>query len=126
MKFATLLLALSAFFLSGCDNPQKTADSLRREIAEFKATPTETKRLQIEQSFTKLESQIAALEKRGDDIKADSLQTQLIDLRADYQAAKMAKALNDAKNAIQGLGEAVKDGAQGIGDLFKNSGTSGD
>lgn len=126
MKFPALLLTLCALFLVGCDNPQKTADSLRREIAEFKTSPNETKQLQIEQSFAKLETQIAELEKRGDDIKADSLKSQLIDLRGDYQAAKMAKALNDAKNAIQGFGEAVKDGAQGLGDIFKNTGTTSD
>jgi len=126
MKPALFLLACVVMFLTGCDNPQKTADSLRKEIAEFKITPDGTKQLHIEQSFAKLEEQIAAVEKRGDETKADSLKSQLRDLRSEYQEAKMAKALNDAKNAIQGFGEAVKDGAKSIGDVFKGSGTNRD
>lgn len=120
----SILLTFAALFLTGCDNPQKTADTLRKEIAGFKASPDEMKQLKIEQSFAKLEQQIAVVEKRGDDIKAAGLRDQLTDLRSDYQAAKMARALNDARNAIQGFGEAVKDGAKSIGDIFKNSGTN--
>ncbi|MFZ4681236.1 MAG: hypothetical protein ACOYMS_01940 [Terrimicrobiaceae bacterium] len=125
MKHALTLLALATLFLTGCDNPQNTADSLRKEIAEFKATPDEKRQLIIDQSFVKLTNQIQKLEKRGD-TKAAGLKDQLISLRADYQAAKVNKALNDAKNAIQGIGEAVKDSAKNIGEIFKGSGTNSD
>lgn len=125
MKQALILLACLAT-LVGCDNPQKTADTLRKEIADFKATPNDEKQLKIEQTFAKFQEQIAALEKRGDDLRADSMKDQLNDLRSDYQAAKVARALGDAKNAIQGIGEAVKDSAKSIGDIFKSSGTNGD
>ena len=125
MKSALTLLALTVLFLTGCDNPQKNADTLRKEIAEFKAAPDEKRQLVIDQSFAKLENQIQELEKR-DDPKADGLKEQLAALRSDYQAAKVNKALNDAKHAIQGLGEAVKDEAKNIGDIFKGSGTNRD
>ncbi len=117
------LLALASLFLTGCNNPQNTADTLRKEIADFKATPDERKQLAIEQSFVKLENQIEELERR-DNPKADGLKEQLVALRADYQAAKVNKALHDAKNAIQGIGEAVQDSAKSIGDIFKDSGTN--
>jgi uncharacterized lipoprotein NlpE involved in copper resistance len=125
MKQTLTLLALAVLFLAGCDNPQNTADALRKEIAEFKANPNEKRQLTIDQSFVKLENQIQELEKRSDS-KTVGLKDQLISLRADYQAAKVNKALNDAKNAIQGIGEAVKDSAKSIGEIFKGSGTNND
>ena len=124
-KRALGALALVAALLSGCDNPQKTVDSLRRELMEFKAAPDEAKQAKIDASFAKLESQIIALQQRGDG-KADEFKRQLASLRGDYQAAKMAKALQDAKSAIQGFGEALKDTAKSVEDAFKNSQTNSD
>jgi len=92
---------------------------------EFKAAPDETKQAKIDADFAKLESQIAALQQRGD-VKADELKKQLASLRGDYQTAKMAKALQDAKSAIEGFGEALKDTAKSVEDAFKNSQTNSD
>jgi predicted small secreted protein len=125
MKRVLASLALGAALLAGCDNPQKTVDSLRRELVEFKAAPDETKQAKIDADFAKLESQIAALQQRGD-VKADELKKQLASLRGDYQAAKMAKALQDARSAIEGFGEALKDTAKSVEDAFKNSQTNSD
>ncbi len=125
MKRALASLALGAALLAGCDNPQKTVDSLRRELMEFKAAPDERKQAKIDASFAKLESQITALQKRGDG-RTDELKRQMASLRGDYQAAKMAKALQDAKSAIQGFGEALKDTAKSVEDAFKNSQTNSD
>jgi site-specific recombinase XerD len=125
MKRAFTALAFGAALLVGCDNPQKTVDSLRRELVEFKAAPDETKQAKIDADFAKLESQIAALQQRGD-MKADELKKQLASLRGDYQAAKMAKALQDARSAIEGFGEALKDTAKSVEDAFKNSQTNSD
>jgi predicted small secreted protein len=125
MKRALASLALGAALLAGCDNPQKTVDSLRRELVEFKAAPDERKQAKIDASFAKLEGQITALQKRGDE-RTDELNRQMASLRGDYQAAKMAKALQDAKSAIQGFGEALKDTAKSVEDAFKNSQTNSD
>jgi hypothetical protein len=125
MKRTFKALALGAALLAGCDNPQKTVDSLRKELMEFKAAPDETKQAKIDADFAKLESQIAALQQRGD-VKADELKRQLASLRGDYQSAKMAKALQDARSAIEGFGEALKDTAKGVEDAFKNSQTNSD
>ena len=38
----------------------------------------------------------------------------------------MAKALQDAKSAIEGFGEALKDTAKSVEDAFKNSQTNSD
>ncbi len=116
------VLLLAAFTLAGCDSPQRTIDTLRAEIAAFKAAPDEKKQAQIESNFAKLEEQIAKTEAR-DSIKADLLKRQYAGLQGEYQAAKLAKTLNDAKNAIQGIGEAFKEGAKSLGESLKSSGT---
>ena len=125
MKRVLASLALGAALLAGCDNPQKTVDSLRRELVEFKAAPDERKQAKIDAGFAKLESQITALQEKGDE-RTDELKRQMASLRGDYQAAKMAKALQDAKSAIQGFGEALKDTARSVEDAFKNSQTNSD
>ncbi len=122
MKRSFLALALGAALLAGCDNPQRTVDSLRKEIMEFKAAPDEKRQAKIDENFAELESQIAALQQRGDP-KADDLKRQLASLRADYQAARMSKAVQDARKAIQGFGEALKDTAKSVEDAFKNGDT---
>lgn len=116
------LLLLVVLSLAGCDNPQRTIDGLRQEIAAFKAAPDDKKQAQIEANFAKLEQQIAQTESK-DPTKADLLKRQYAGLQGDYQAAKLARTLNDAKNAIQGFGEALKEGAKSFSDSLKSSGT---
>jgi predicted small secreted protein len=123
MKRIFLAFAFAATLLAGCDNPQRTIDSLRKEIIEFKAAPDEKRQAKIDEHFARLESQIAALQQRGDP-KAEALKSQLASLRADYQAARMAKAVQDAKNAIQGFGEALRDTAKSVEDAFKKPDTN--
>jgi predicted small secreted protein len=123
MKRIFLAFALAAALLAGCDNPQRTVDSLRKEIIEFKAAPDEKRQAKIDEHFAKLESQIAVLQQRGDP-KAEALKSQLASLRADYQAARMAKAVQDAKKAIQGFGEALRDTAKSVEEAFKKPDTN--
>src|SRR5262245_14685683 len=103
MKRTFLALAMGVAVLAGCDSPQRTVDSLLKDIMEFKATPDEKRQAKIDENFAKLEGQIAALRQRGDP-KAEEFRSQLNSLRAEYQAARMAKAVQDAKKAIQGFG----------------------
>ncbi len=117
-----VVLLLAVFTLAGCDSPQRTIDTLRAEIAAFKTAPDAKKQAEIETHFAKLEEQIAKTEGK-DSIQADLLRRQYAGLQGEYQAAKLAKTLNDAKNAIQGIGEAFKEGAKSFGDTLKNSGT---
>lgn len=116
------LVVATGMFLAGCDSPQRTVDTLRVEIADFKTAPDAKKQAEIEKSFDKLQQQVTAMDKK-DDPKTEHFRDQLVELKGDYQSAKMAKALQDAKNAIQGLGDAFKEGAKDIGAAFKGSGT---
>jgi predicted small secreted protein len=122
MKRALLALTC-ALVLAGCDSAQSTADKLRVEIGEFKNTPDDKKQALIEEHFAKLETQLAALQKRGD-AKAGAISDQLTSLKEQYQTAKLAKALTDAKNAIQGFGQAVKDTAKDIQQTFQGNQTN--
>jgi predicted small secreted protein len=123
LKRAVAVLAVCAVFLAGCDSPQRTVDSIRKQLTEFKAAPDATKQAKIETDLAKLESQIAGLEQRGDP-RTEEMKRQLVSLRSDYQAAKIAKALLDAKSAIEGFGQAIKDTAESVEDAFKNSQTN--
>ena len=122
--FVALLLGALALVI-GCDSPQRTVTSLRKEIAEFKAAPDDTRGAKIEQDFAKLERQIAELQQRGDP-SADELRNQLVSLRSEYQAAKISKAVQDARDAIQGFGQALKDTARSVEEAFKNADTNGE
>ena len=122
MKRVSIALLVGAMLLVGCDNPQRTVASLRKEIAEFKTAPNEKTRIKIEEDLAKLERQIAELQQRGDP-KADELRNQLVSLRSEYQAAKISKAVQDTRNAIQGFGEALKETARSVEEAFKNADT---
>jgi hypothetical protein len=50
----------------------------------------------------------------------------LASLRGDYQTAKIARALQNARSAIQGFGEALKDTAKSVEDALKSSQTNDD
>ena len=123
LKRAVAVLTVGAALLAGCDSPQRTVDSIRKQLTEFKAAPDDTKQAKIETDFAKLESQIAGLEQRGDP-RTEEMKRQMASLRSDYQAAKIAKALLDAKSAIEGFGQAIKDTAESVEDAFKNSQTN--
>ena len=122
MKRALALLAC-AVMLAGCDNPQGTADRLRKEIAEYKVKSSDELQVKIDQDFLKLQEQVAKLERDGSD-KAEGLHDQLVDLKTDYQAAKMAKTIQDAKSALQGFGDVLKEGAKSIEKAFKSTNDS--
>lgn len=123
MKRLSIAVLLSAMLLVGCDSPQRTVASLRKEILEFKTAPNEKTRVKIDQDLAKLERQIAELQQRGDP-SADELWNQLVSLRSEYQAAKISKAVQDTRNAIQGFGEALKETARSVEEAFKNADTN--
>jgi hypothetical protein len=125
MKSVSIALLLGAVLLVGCDSPERTVDSLRKEIAEFRIAPDEKTRVKIDQNFAKLERQVADLQQRGDP-RAGELRNQLISLRGDYQAARMSKAVQEAKDAIQGFGEALRNTAKSFEEAFKDAERDGE
>lgn len=111
---------MAVAMLVSCDSPQRTTDQLKKEIQEYKSNPSDAQETQIDNSFAKLNQQIAALEKDGKTDEAAQWKQQSLSLQGDYQGAKLARTIQDAKRVFEGVGEAVKQGAQSLKDAFAN------
>lgn len=117
----TLALLVIAAGLAACDSPGRTVQTTKAQIAAFQASPDSAKQAAVEESLARLDLQVGALEKKGDAIQADLFRRQAASLRSDFQAAKMSKAINDAKKAIEGMGNAFKEAGKTIGEALKSS-----
>ncbi len=115
----TAVALLLAFTLAACDNPQRTVDDLRQQIATYKTAPTDTTQAAIEADLAKLDQHVDKLTSQGKTAEAAGLRATVANLRADYRAARMVRSLKDAQTAIQGIGEAIKDAGQSLGEAFK-------
>ena len=119
-----LAAAAALIVLAGCDSPARTVETTQRQLSAFQASPDAQKQAAVERSLAKLDAQVEELEKKGDRVHADIFRRQASSLRTDFQAARMARAINDASKAIQGIGEAFKDAGKSFGEAFKNTGTN--
>lgn len=115
-------LVAACFAFAGCDNPQRTIDRLRPEIAAFKAAPSETTQRKIEEDFARLDAQIEKLERKDKIVEAAQFRSVAENLRADYRTAKVMRTMKDAQSAIQNFGAALKDAGKSIGDAFRPAG----
>ena len=119
MKKLLLTLLLPLLFLSACDSPKKTLDSLQREIAAYSIEPGPEAEQKIQAGFEKLDADIAKLNDSGKTAEAAELQRQVDNLRSQYDTARLAGSLQKAQNAIQGFGQSVKNLGEQIGEVFK-------
>ena len=103
MTRTLLVLSLELFCSPDVTIPKGLSIRCAKRSWNSRPRLIEKRQAKIDEEFAKLESQIAALQQRGDP-KVDQLKSQLASLRSDYQAARMVKAVQDAKNAIQGSG----------------------
>jgi len=120
MRKALALLAMAAG-LAACDSPGRTVQTAKAQISAFQANPDSAKQAAVEESLARLDLQVGELEKKGDPIQADLFRRQSASLRSDFQAAKMSRAINDAKKAIEGIGDAFKEAGKTIGEALKTS-----
>jgi hypothetical protein len=110
-----------ALALTGCDSPQNTVDQLRQEIAAYKANPTDAGQAKIETDLAKLDTQIEQLDAKGKTAEAAGYRSSADNLRSDYRAARMVRAMKDAQSAIEGIGQAFKEAGKSIGDAFRDT-----
>jgi hypothetical protein len=120
MRKTLALLAIAAGLVA-CDSPGRTVQTAKAQISAFQANPDSAKQAAVEESLARLDLQVGELEKKGDTIQADLFRRQAASLRSDFQAAKMSKAINDAKKAIEGIGDAFKEAGKTIGEALKSS-----
>lgn len=121
--FLMLLFGVIAFGLTGCDSPDRTLDSIRRDLAAYKLNPTPDAEVKVEQGFKKLDAQIGELTQSGRTGEAAAVESMASNLRGDFRAARMVNSLRDAQSAIEGIGSAIKDAGKSIGDVFKEQPT---
>ncbi|MDX2081167.1 MAG: hypothetical protein SFU53_10310 [Terrimicrobiaceae bacterium] len=119
MTSRLLTVVFAAIFLAGCDSPENTAHRARRDLAAYKANPTEATDAVLQATLSKLDSQVAELERKGDSAQADLFRQQAENIRTDLQAFKMARALQDARRAVEQIGEAFKEAGRAFSDSLR-------
>ncbi len=102
------IVCIISLGLLGCERPEKMVDNLRKEIAEFRATPDDQKSASIENNLAKLDSEIAKLRTQGNAEKANFLQEQKDSLASDFGAAKVYRTLQDAKSTLKGAQDTIQ------------------
>jgi hypothetical protein len=112
-------ICLVVVLFAGCDSPDRTLDTIRKDLAAYKTTPTPENELKVETSLAKLDTQVADLQRDGRTAEAAAVESLASNLRGDFRAARMVNSLRDAQSAIQGIGEAIKDAGKSIGDVFE-------
>jgi len=113
------LLLVCVLGLVACDSAARTVETTRKNLAAFQTSPNDATQTAAEQSLKKLDAQIDELDKQGGD--TDLLRKQAFGLHSDFQAAKMARVITDTKNAIQGIGEALKDAGKSFSETLGNA-----
>jgi uncharacterized membrane protein len=113
-RSAWRLVLILSLIVAGCDSPKKTTETLRVQIAEFKTSPSDEQQAEIEANFVKLDEQIANLQARGKTTEANELLATEANLKAEFRAARMVKTIDDAKAAIQSIGEAFQEAGKSI------------
>ena len=113
------LAAALACVLAGCSNPEATVSQARQDLKTFRAEPGEKSELAVERSLEKLAGQDQSLERAGKTAEAEHFRGILSDLRAEFQGAKVARAINDARSALKGFGNAMKEAGKSFDEAIK-------
>jgi uncharacterized lipoprotein YajG len=117
----TILLLLGLLLWSGCDNPERTVQTLEKQISAYTEQPTAPAEAEIEASFSRLDAEISRLQARGQTAEANQLSQQRVNLRARYEAARLAGGLLKARQALENVGETVRQVGQQIGDSIREA-----
>ncbi len=120
----SLLFAACLPFLSGCERPEDTLDSLQQDVSRYSASPTDEAAAKIDAGFDALDAQIAKLRDRGKTVEADNIANQRDALQAQYAAARMTASLLKAKEAAANVGEAFRKVGEALGQAIKNASTN--
>lgn len=119
-----VLFAACLPFLSGCERPEDTLDSLRQDVSRYGASPSDEAAAKIDIGFAALDAQIAKLRDRGETAEANSIASQRDALQAQYAAARMTSSLLKAKEAAANVGEAFRKVGEALSQTLKNASTN--
>lgn len=127
-----LLLALLLLLpTTGCDNPRRTTEELRKEIEAYSTDPTQARKAEIETLFAKLDEEIARLDKRaatrtGEAREATAAELAELkqtrrELQAEFQGAQLRQAVDQAKEALKGVGDSISDSLRQAGEELRDA-----
>ena len=74
--------------LSACSQPVETIREIERNLEIFKANPNMVTLEALDKSFDKIQTQIDALQAKGDTVQADLYRRQAFTLRYEYRAVR--------------------------------------
>ena len=74
--------------LSACNLPVETIREIERNLEIFKANPNMVTLEALDKSFDKIQTQIDALQAKGDTVQADLYRRQAFTLRYEYRAVR--------------------------------------
>jgi hypothetical protein len=123
---ATALLAVILFSAPGCDSPQDTLQSLRKEVSAYATSPTDAAAAKIDEGFARLDGQIAKARAAGQTAEASSMGQERDALQAQYAAARMTASLLKAKEAAANVGEAFRKAGEAFGKTLQNGAGGGE
>ena len=82
-------IVLAIFLLlSACNQPVETIREIERNLEIFKANPNMVTLEALDKSFDKIQTQIDALQAKGDMVQADLYRRQAFTLRYEYRAVR--------------------------------------
>ena len=82
-----ILLAI-LLLLSACSQPVETIREIERNLEIFKTNPNMVTLEALDKSFDKIQTQIDALQAKGDTVQADLYRRQAFTLRYEYRAVR--------------------------------------
>ena len=74
--------------LSACNQPAETIREIQKNLEIFKAKPNMVTLEALDKSFDKIQTQIDALQAKGDTVQADLYRRQAFTLRYEYRAVR--------------------------------------
>jgi hypothetical protein len=116
----TILLGI-LLFCGGCSNPESIVESLEKQLAAYTQNPTPEAEAEITNSFARLDAEIARLQTRGAASEAAQLAQQRNNLRARFEAARLAGGLLKARQALENIGDTVRQAGEQIGESIREA-----
>ena len=120
MKRCLLLILSVVVLMAGCDKAQQAVDHLKSDVEAYKAAPSEKAEAAVETDLSRVNDELARLEKEGKTDRAAELRREAGALRSDFEVAKLANTIQNAKRTLEGFGNAVKQSAEQIKDAFQS------
>lgn len=111
--------------LTGCDSPERRVDSASKAVAAFQAKPSPESEAAAEKAIADAQAAVDETERSGQTARLRELNANLAGVESDFQAARMAHAVSQARQAVEQFGSAIKNVGESLKDaLAPQNGTN--